>query len=46
MTTRRKILLGSAGLLALGAGGLAGRRIWLDREPVPFAPDDGKGHAL
>jgi FAD-linked oxidoreductase len=40
MSTRRTVVLGGAGLLALGAGGLAGRRAWLDREPpAPPAVD-------
>jgi hypothetical protein len=39
VSTRRKVLLGGAGLLALGAGGLAGRRAWLDREPSPARRD-------
>lgn len=46
MTTRRKVLLGGAGLLALGAGSCAGRRMWLDREPSLPPPIDPKGHAL
>lgn len=46
MSTRRKVLLGGAGLIALGAGGLAGRRWWIDREPEPPAPLDASGHAL
>lgn len=46
MTTRRKVLLGGAGLIALAGAGLAGRRWWLDREPPAFPPTDGKGHTL
>ena len=46
MSTRRKVLLGSAGLLALGAGGLAGRRVWLDREPDLPAATDTRGRML
>lgn len=46
MTTRRKVLLGSAGLVALGVGGLAGRRIWLDSEPTALAPTDAQGRML
>ena len=32
MKIGRRVLLGGAGLLALGVGGLAGRRMWLSRE--------------
>jgi FAD-linked oxidoreductase len=46
VSTRRKVLLGGAGLLALGAGGLAGRRMWLDREPEPPPAIDAQGRAL
>ncbi|HCF24952.1 MULTISPECIES: D-arabinono-1,4-lactone oxidase [unclassified Novosphingobium] len=46
MSTRRKVLLGGAGLVALGAGGLAGRRWRLDREPDLPAPLDAQGRAL
>jgi FAD-linked oxidoreductase len=46
MTTRRKVLLGTAGVLALGVGGLAGRRWLLDREPEPPPPMDDWGHQL
>lgn len=46
MSTRRKVLLGGAGLVALGAGGLAGRRWWLDREPAAPSPLDAQGRAL
>lgn len=46
MSTRRKVLLGGAGLLALGVGGLAGRRMWLDREPEPPPAIDPQGRAL
>ncbi|WP_309621416.1 D-arabinono-1,4-lactone oxidase [Novosphingobium sp.] len=46
MTTRRKVLLGSAGLLALGAGSCAGRRIWLDREPSLPPAINAQGRAL
>lgn len=46
MSTRRKVLLGGVGIVALGAGGLAGRRWWLDREPELPAPLDANGHAL
>lgn len=46
MSTRRKVLLGGAGVLALGAGGLAGRRWWLDREPELPAPLDANGRTL
>lgn len=46
MTTRRKVLLGSAGLLALGTGSCAGRRMWLDREPALPPAIDAQGRAL
>lgn len=46
MTTRRTILLGGAGALLLGAGGLAGRRWLLDREPAAPPPIDAQGRAL
>lgn len=46
MTPRRKVLLGGAGVLALGVGSCAGRRWWLDREPVAPPATDAKGHAL
>ncbi len=46
MTSRRKLLLGGAGLLALGVGGLTGRRIWLSREPELPAPINAEGRAL
>jgi FAD-linked oxidoreductase len=46
VTTRRKLLLGGAGVLALGVGGLAGRRWWLSREPEPPAAIDAAGRTL
>ena len=46
MSTRRKVLLGGTGLLALGAGGLAGRRVWLDQEPDLPAATDAQGRLL
>jgi len=46
MTTRRKVLLGGVGVLALGAGGLAGRRIWLDREPAALPATDAQGRVV
>lgn len=46
MATRRTVLLGGAGALALGAGGLAGRRAWLDREPAPPPALDASGRTL
>ena len=46
MASRRNMLLGSAGVLAAGAGGLAARRVWLDREPAPPPTTDGKGHGV
>lgn len=46
MTTRRKVLLGGAGVLALGVGGLAGRRLWLDREPAALPATDAQGRVV
>jgi len=46
MTTRRKVLLGGAGVLALGAGGLVGRRVWLDREPAALPATDAQGRVV
>ncbi len=46
MKLGRRALLGGAGLLALGVGGLAGRRMWLRREPDLPEPIDAKGRAL
>lgn len=46
MTRRRALMLGGVGLLALGAGGLAGRRWWLGREPALPDPIDPRGRAL
>lgn len=46
MTTRRKVLLGGAGVLALGVGGLAGRRIWLDREPAALPATNAQGRVV
>ena len=46
MKVGRRVLLGGAGLLALGVGGLTGRRMWLSREPELPAPIDGNGRAL
>ena len=45
MTTRR-ILLGGVGVLAIAAGGLAGRRMWLDREPAALPATDAKGRVV
>ena len=44
--TRRKALAAGAGAVALGAGGLAGRRLWLDREPPSPQTIDAHGNAL
>jgi FAD-linked oxidoreductase len=44
--SRRKALAAGGGVLALGAGGLAGRRMWLDREPPSPQPIDEHGRAL
>jgi FAD-linked oxidoreductase len=46
MKLGRRALLGGSGLLALGIGGLAGRRMWLSREPDLPEPIDTKGRAL
>lgn len=46
MTSRRKVLLGGVGALALGAGGLAGRRWYLSREPEAPPAIDGEGRVL
>lgn len=46
MIARRKLLLGGAGLLALGVGSCAGRRLWLDREPAAPPAIDAQGRAL
>lgn len=46
MSSRRKVLLGSAAAVAGGAGALAGRRLWLSREPVAPLALDAQGHAL
>ena len=46
MTTRRRVLLGGAGLVAVGAGGLVGRRIWLDREPPALPATDAQGRVV
>ncbi|MFM5917767.1 MAG: D-arabinono-1,4-lactone oxidase [Novosphingobium sp.] len=44
--TRRKVLLGGAGLLAASGAGLAGRRMWLDREPALPPATDATGNLL
>ncbi len=46
MTSRRKVLLGGVGALALGAGALAGRRWHLSREPEALPATDGQGRML
>jgi len=46
VTSRRKVLLGGVGALALGAGGLAGRRWYLSREPEARPAIDGQGRVL
>ena len=46
MTTRRKVLLGGAGVLALGTVGLTGRRLWLDREPPAPPATDAQGRVV
>lgn len=44
--SRRKALAAGGGALALGVGGLAGRRAWRDREPPAPPPFDDDGNAL
>lgn len=44
--TRRKALAVGAGAVAVGAGGLAGRRLWLDREQPAPQTIDAHGNAL
>ena len=44
-TTRRALLIGG-GMVAAGAAGLAGRRVWLDREPPALPVIDRSGHLL
>ncbi len=44
-TTRRALLIGG-GVVAAGAAGLAGRRVWLDREPAALPAADRSGHLL
>ena len=46
MRTRRKVLLGGAGALALGASGLVGRRWYLSREGEAPPPLDAQGRVL
>lgn len=46
MKMGRRVLLGGAGLLALGVGGLAGRRMWLSREPELPDAINADGRAL
>lgn len=46
MTSRRKVLLGGAGALALGVGGLAGRRWYLSREAEAPPATDPQGRVL
>ncbi len=46
MSTRRKVLLGGVGALALGVGGLAGRRWSLSREPEAPPAIDAQGRVL
>lgn len=45
-STRRKVLLGGAGAVVVGAGALTGRRVWLDREPAPPPTADAAGHGV
>ena len=46
MSTRRNVLLGGVGALALGAGGLAGRRWYLSREPEAPPALNAQGRVL
>lgn len=46
MTTRRKILLGSAAVAAAGVAGLGWRVALRDREPAGLPPIDDQGRAL
>lgn len=46
MISRRTVLLAGGGLAALGAGGLAGRRWWLGREPALPPPVNLEGRTL
>lgn len=46
MSTRRNVLLGGVGALAVGASGLAGRRWYLSREVEAPPPLDGQGRVL
>jgi FAD-linked oxidoreductase len=46
VSTRRKVLLGGVGALALGAGGIAGRRWYLSREPEAPPAIDAQGRVL
>ena len=46
MSTRRTVLLGGVGALAVGAGSLAGRRWYLSREPEAPSPLDDQGRVL
>lgn len=46
MISRRALLLGGAGVVALGMGSCAGRRWWLDREPPAPPAVDARGHAV
>jgi FAD-linked oxidoreductase len=43
--TRRALLIGG-GVVAAGVAGLAGRRVWLDREPAALPAVDRSGHLL
>jgi FAD-linked oxidoreductase len=44
-TTRRALLIGT-GVVAAGAAGLAGRRLWLDREPAALPAINAQGRLL
>lgn len=46
MSTRRTVLLGGAAALAVGVGGLAGRRWYLSREAEAPPPIDDQGRVL
>lgn len=46
MGTTRRALLATGGLIAASMGGLAARRLWLDREPATLPAVDRQGRLL
>ncbi len=46
MGTTRRALLAGGGVVAAGVAGLAGRRLWLDREPAALPAVNASGHLL